>query len=92
MALGRWPNERVAWLLAGVVESPRLALLVTGLSPYLPQGFPEQAREENGCLRGPDGLQQAGQKGQFPLDLEFLAGLVLCGFVYWGGAAWIGRR
>jgi hypothetical protein len=92
MALGRWPDEKVAWLLDGMLGDPGLAYLVSGLSPYLPQGFPPQTREDNGCLRGSDGLQQAGQGGHSPLDLEFVAALLICGFVCWGGAAWIDRR
>ena len=75
-----------------MLGDPGLAFLVTGLSPYLPQGFPQQAREDDGCLRGSDGLQQAGQQPRLPLDLEFLAALVVCGFVCWGGAALIDRR
>ena len=92
IAAGGWPDEKAAWLLGAILNHPGLALLVSGLSPYLPQGFPQQTREDNGCLRGSDGFQQAGQQRQFPLDLEFLAALIIFGFVCWGGAEWIARR
>ncbi|MGB8028981.1 MAG: hypothetical protein WCF30_04870 [Terracidiphilus sp.] len=92
IAAGGWPDERTAWLLGAILNNPGLALLVSGLSPYLPQGFPERAREDNGCLRGSEGLRQAGQEGQFSIDLELLAVLIIFGFVCWGGAEWIARR
>jgi len=86
------PDAKASWFLGAILEDPGLALLVSGLSPYLPQGFPQQTREENGCLRGSDELEQAGQEGKFPLDLGCLAALVVCGFACWGGVAWIDRR
>lgn len=92
MAVGQWPGERVAWLLAGMLGDPGLVYLVSGLSPYLPQGFPQQTREDNGCLHGSAGLKQIGEQGQFPWDFELLAVLLICGFVWWGGAVWVGRR
>ena len=92
MALGQWPDEKVAWLLDGMLGDSGLAYLVSGLSPYLPQGFPQQTREDNGCLRGSDGVRQAGQEGQFPWDFGLFAALLICGFVCWGGVVWIDRR
>ncbi len=92
MALGQWTDKGVARILEGMLVDPGPAFLVTGLSPYLPQGFPKQTREDNDCLRGSDWLQQAGQERWLSLDLEFLAALIVCGFVCWGGAAWIDRR
>jgi len=91
IAPGQWPDERVARLLDAMLGDPGLAYLVSGLSPYLPQGFPQQIREDNRCLRGSDGLQQSGQEGQFSIDLEFFAALFIFGFVCWGGAEWIAR-
>jgi hypothetical protein len=92
IAVGGWPDERAVWLLGAILNHPGLALFVSGLSPYLPQGFPERVREDNRCLRGSDGRQQAGQEGQFSIDLEFLAALIIFGFVCWGRAEWIARR
>ena len=75
----------------GILESAGVALFVSGLSPYLPQGSPQQPDNYAG-LQGPHEFQRAGERQQFPLRLEFLAWLFLCGFVSWGGTVWMVRR
>jgi hypothetical protein len=82
-------------MLAGggnrILESTGVALFVSGLSPYLLQGLPQQP-DNYACLRGPEEYPRAGRQHQFPLHLEFLAWLFFCGFASWGGAVWMERR
>jgi hypothetical protein len=75
----------------GIHQNLGVALFVSGLSPYLPQRLP---RRSDNCafLREPEEYQQAGEQHPFPFNLEFLAGLFLCGVVSWGGALWVERR
>jgi hypothetical protein len=75
----------------GILESAGVALFASGLSAYLLQGLPQQL-DNCACLREPGEYPQAGQQHQFPLHLEFLAWLFLCGFVPRGGAALMERR
>ncbi len=92
----RSPDERPdrAGDRGGIIEVCGLALAVTGLSPYLPQGIPlgQRQPDENGCLQGGGGHRQAGEQRRFLFDLEFLAGLLIGGLGCWGSAAWAGRR
>jgi hypothetical protein len=94
IAAGGWHDARPSWFLGAILENPGLVLLVSGLSPYLPQGFPQQScpSEDCGGLRESEGLGQAGQEEQFSIDLESLAALIIFGFVCWGGAEWVARR
>jgi hypothetical protein len=75
----------------GILQNLGVALFVSGLSPYLPQGLPRQS-DNFACLREPEEYQQAGEQRQSPWYLEFLAGLFLCGVVSWGRALWTSRR
>jgi hypothetical protein len=84
-------NAKLAGGGNGILESAGVALFVSGLSPYLPQGSPPQPDNYAG-LRKPDEYPRAEQQHQFPLHLEFLAWLFFCGFVSWGGAVWVDRR
>jgi hypothetical protein len=74
-----------------IIESAGVALFVSVLSPYLPQGLPRQPGND-ACLREPEEYTEAGRQQQFPLHLEFLAWLFFCGFVSWGGTVWMERR
>jgi len=91
IAASGWPDGRAAWFLGAILEDPGLALLVSGLSPYLPQGFPPRT-PDSGDGDGLRGQRWGGDQRQFPLDIELLAGLLLCGVVCWGGAEWVARR
>ncbi len=75
----------------GILENAGVALFVSGLSPYLLQGLPQQPDNYAG-LQGPEEYRRAREQHQFPLHLEFLAWLFFCGFVSWGGAVWVERR
>ncbi len=94
IAAGAGPDARAAWLFGAILDDSELALLVSGLSPYLPQGFPQRSclQEDCGGVRGSEGPQQAGREERFSIDLESLVVLVIFGFVCWGGAQWIARR
>lgn len=78
----------------GILQNLGVALFVSGLSPYMPQdsarqpGLPDQCASvrESGEWKG------AGEQRRFPFYLEFLAGVLLCGFIFWGDAVWMGRR
>jgi hypothetical protein len=75
----------------GILESAGVALFVSGLSPYLLQGMPQQP--DNDARPGePVEYPRAGRRRQFPLHLEFLAWLFFFGFVSWGGTVWMERH
>jgi hypothetical protein len=78
----------------GILQNLGVALFVSGLSPYMPQdsaqqpGLPDQCasvRESNEC-------RLAGDQHRFPLYLQILASVLLCGLISWGDAAWIAKR
>jgi len=75
----------------GILENAGVALFVCGLSPYLLRGLAQQP-DNYACLREPEEYQQAGEQRRFPLHLEFVGWLFLCGFVSWRGALWMSRR
>jgi len=75
----------------GILESAGVALFVSGLSPYLLRGLPQQPGAYAG-LQAPDEYHLAGEQQPLPLHLEIFAWLFFCGFVSWGGAAWMERR
>ena len=79
---------------SGILENSGLVTLVSGLSPYLAQGLPDQTRmpEDCACLRVSNGREPASEQRQIPSHIGFLAGLLLCGLIYWGGAVWVDRR
>jgi hypothetical protein len=85
------PNAMLPGGGNGILESAGVALFVSGLSPYLLQGLPQQP-DNYACLREPDNCQLAGEQRPFPAYLELFAGLLLCGLIYWGSAAWMARR
>ncbi len=75
----------------GILENAGVALFVSGLSPYLRQGMPQQPDNYAG-LQAPDEYHLAGEQQPLPLHLEIFAWLFFCGFVSWSGMAWMGRR
>lgn len=77
----------------GIVKGAAVALFVSGLNPYLLQGQPPQPDSSAG-RRSSEEYHQIGEQRpfSFDFDLEFLAGILLCGLVYWGGALWMERR
>lgn len=88
------PNGMAAGGGNGILESAGVALFVSGLSRYLPQNSPQRRgqAEEYAGQREFDEYQLAGKQRQIALRLELLlAGLLLCGLAYWGGAAWVDR-
>jgi hypothetical protein len=75
---------------SGILQNLGLAVFVSGLSPYLPQDSQKQPCLPDQCasLRGSDEYQLAGEQRRFPLYLEILAGVFLCGLISWGDAMW----
>lgn len=78
----------------GIVENAGVALFMSGLSPYLPQGSPRQSGlpdQPASALESRE-YQQASDQRRFPLYLEVLAGVLVCGLISWGDVMWMGRR
>jgi hypothetical protein len=79
---------------SGVIESAGVALFVCGLSRYLPRDSSQESGppDQYACVGEPHECEGAAEQRRFPLQLEFLGWLFLCGFVSWGGAVWVERR
>jgi hypothetical protein len=78
----------------GILQNVGLAVFVSGLSPCLLQDFLEQRPLPVECasLRKSHEYRPAGEERRFPLYLEILAGVFLCGLISWGDAVWMDRR
>jgi len=77
----------------GIFQNLGVVLFVSGLSPYL-QDSPQRPGLPNQCvsLRESGEGKQSGEQRRFPLYLQILASVLLCGLISWGDAVWIGKR
>jgi hypothetical protein len=78
----------------GMFQNLGVVLFVSGLSPDPPQGFAQRPGLPDPCagVREPSECRQAGEERWFPLYLQILASVLLCGLVSWSDAVWMGRR
>jgi hypothetical protein len=78
----------------GMFQNLGVVLFVSGLSPDPPQKFAQQPGLPDPCAGVPESSEcrQAGEERRFPLYLQILASVLLCGLISWGDAVWMGRR
>jgi hypothetical protein len=90
----RFTNGRFLAGGNGLLQDVGLAVFVSGLIPRLPQDSPNEPAPPAQCasLQESGEYQPAGEQRRFPLYLEILAGVFLCGLISWGDAVWMDRR